>query len=55
MIKRKTIKCLCKNWLAPGLCLIGVGMVLSILIPFWLWILVAGVGLISYGLWSWFC
>ncbi|MEF9933671.1 MAG: hypothetical protein RSA01_02750 [Clostridium sp.] len=46
----------CWKWrLAPALCLIGVGMVLSILIPFWLWILVGGLCLISYGFWSFFC
>lgn len=55
MLKRKAIRCLLKSWLAPGLCLIGLGMVLSILVPFWVWVLIGGIGLICYGAWSFFC
>lgn len=50
MFKKKTIRCFLRNWLGPGLALIGIGMILSILIPFWLWVLVAGIGLVCYGL-----
>ncbi|KMT21460.1 hypothetical protein [Clostridium cylindrosporum] len=55
MSRKKFIRCLFRNWLAPSLCLIGFGMILAIIIPFWLWILVAGIGLISYGIWQYLC
>lgn len=53
--RKRVLKCILKNRLAPAMCLIGVGMVLAIVIPFWLWVLLGGIGLICYGFWNFFC
>lgn len=30
---------------------VGIGMLLALLIPFWVWILVVGISLIAYAVW----
>ena len=53
-VPKHLVGCLIRKWLAPALCLIGLGMVLSIVVPFWIWVLVGGIGLMCYGFWSYF-
>jgi 4-hydroxybenzoate polyprenyltransferase len=48
------IKRFCKSRraIAAALCCLGIGMLLVIFLPFWIWIAIVAAGLISYA-WSW--
>ena len=49
---RKLFRKICAwDILVLGIGSVGIGMIIAIFIPFWVWIIIVGISLIAYAVW----